>query len=135
MKYQTENRLRSSSRSVMYIYSATTKKPSSLRWHKYMMLRKAGGSLLIAHWLLLVACKWKVGAQLTHFVVFPVSSAKGSQSMIITVIIGHLPNHCSSTTTWHCVFTAHPNSTYNTIFVQLHTSLFFAAHHKFFTYT
>ena len=96
-----------------------------------MMLRKTGGLLLNAHWPLLVACKSKVGAQLIHFVVFPVSSAKDSQSMIITVIIGHLPNHCSSTTTWHCVFTAHPNSTYEhylcsatykSVFLQLTTT-------------
>ena len=66
--------------------------------------------LLIAHWLLLIACKSKVGAQLIHFFVFPVSNAKDSQSMIITVIIGHLPDRCSSTTTRHHVSTAHPNS-------------------------
>ena len=80
--------------------------------------------LLIVCCLLRNACKSKVGAQLIHFVVFPVSSANGSQSMIITVIIGHLPNHCSSTTTWYYVFTAHPNK-----------SVFFAAYHNFCTYT
>ena len=91
--------------------------------------------LLIAHWLLLVACKSKVGAQLIHFVVFPVSSAKNSQSMIITVIIGHLPYHCSSATAWHYVFTAHPNRVHiNTILVRLHMS-FCSLPHNLCTYT
>ena len=92
------------------------------------LVRKAGGSLLVAYCSLAVACcllfvSQIVGAQLIHFVVFPVSNAKDSWSMIITVIIGHLPNRCSSTTTRHYVLTAHPNSVHiSIIFVRLHTS-------------
>ena len=109
---------------------------------EHSILQKPVGHclLLIAHWLLLVAyCLLVKSGGTTHtFFVFPVSNAKDSQSMIITVIIGHLPNRCSSTTTRHYVLTAHPNSVHiNIIFVRLHTSLFFCSlpYHNFCTYT
>ena len=98
---------------------------------EHSILQKPVGHclLLIAHWLLLVAyCLLVKSGGTTHTsFVFPVSNAIDLQSMIITIIIGHLPKRCyhyqascfnsssKECTYWHCLCSA----SYKSIFLQL----------------